>query len=1094
MAGTTKHTLIATFQENILAQSVECKESDFAAMDGGAFFIGADNRNILIELLARKQAAGDYKMGLVPTIADKTIFFADVDHVPADFQPHSFLSLVAHHFNDLATDKVKEVNLNDIFVFKREDSARYHIYIPSSFGEVSKAVREAIYRAVNGNYAGNIIDEGARTIRIEGFEKYDRATKQFIAGSRYLPTGAAKDLKGFDLLDNVWLNPRGWDEQDEAILDDLLNDNDEEKSPSLDVVNAKIPADIEERIKTSYAEIAHILLGFPIISIRRLAGGQSTFMLDKSAAGRTCKIAGRVHARNNTYLCYYAEKRSLYQKCFSKKCTGKPPALIYKIPVNKAAFQEHDLPTADDASLADYFVKWNPLLAVEKNNKTYIWYMYNEAVGYWKKSQQAVVMQMLMKPFKAWLKAKFDAAIDKTDGDEDLIRAAGAVDTMLKTVRYLKAVAECVRWKLASDDKIEWNANPAYTVFPNGVLQLDKRDEARGTLYYFGRTKPEEYVNNSHCMKLPFNCPPVCNDGHYIEQANELMDDWIKLVQPEADDRCLLLMFLALVLKAINYKKMILNIGHSGDNAKSSFFEMVVYLLGSYGLTGDKCLIVKVKKDRVSKASLNKARFVLFEEPDAGKQLDVEFIKDLVGGAVESVGRFNFSNKNTVQLHCKTVLNANTMTSVQLESAIMNRLLFLAWTTQFTTDNDLIDPEKRIYKADEKFKTAAYWESVNDGFIWLLLNHYRMFELNDNKLRITAKQKRRTKAELLDNDLFIKWFQQNFVYLADTPSNRKIFVTQEEILAEFKLLAPAQQQQIIGRRNYASTKFIKDMVQIHSALKACYVKKITNWRLTLLERSAVKNVNGQNGQYQLHVLIRFIKRAEFESRPALKRADLADFEAKGKDEANLNDDNIGDDDYIEDDHVRKADGPLNEDYLLDSNLFFTYLDPACSKVVTDVAEQARALSIDVDDGVLVFKNDDIMNEDGVMVYNNEANAVLMNENGDNKGGNGNLINIDGEANDGEANDDLMNENSDNRRGNGNLMNVDGQANGGKANDLMNGNTDDRKDNSDDEIEEEAGVKDQAAKPKVNKRKRKKVKVTYKNSQYNGAAKKRRKKN
>ena len=485
----------------------------------------------------------------------------------------------------------------------------------------------------------------------------------------------------------AWLNSRGWEDEDETVLTGLLNDNNEEKHQSIndtnvplpegsvDIKNKMITEEMETRIKTNYAEMAHVLLKYPVISIRRLSGA-ATFMLDKSDAGRTCKIAGRIHTSNNTYLCYYKDKRALYQKCFSSSCTDKPAVLIYKIDATKkAVIKRPELPTPDDASIAEYFIKCNPLLAIEKEGKEHIGYVYDEDLGYWKTSPQALIMKMIMIPFKQWVKENFDKVIQEgKDDQDDLIKTAGDVDIMLRTVRTIKSIAECVRWQLASDTKIEWNSNPNYTVFPNGVLQVDKRDEANPDLYYFGKTKPKEYINNAKCMKLPFNCPPVCNDAHYIKQAEALLRDCVKLVQPEADDRCLLLMFLGLVLKAINYKKKILNIGHSGDNAKSSHFEMTVYLLGSYGLTGNKCLIVKVKKDRVTKASVNKVRFALFEEPDASKALDVETIKDLVGGAVESKGRFNFSNDNTIKLHCKTVLNANTMTSVQLESAIMNRL------------------------------------------------------------------------------------------------------------------------------------------------------------------------------------------------------------------------------------------------------------------------------------------------------------------------------------------------------------------------------------------------------------------------------------
>ena len=54
-------------------------------------------------------------------------------------------------------------------------------------------------------------------------------------------------------------------------------------------------------------------------------------------------------------------------------------------------------------------------------------------------------------------------------------------------------------------------------------------------------------------------------------------------------------MFNSLSFKALNYKKMILNIGAfgHGNNAKSSTFEMLIHSLGSYVLTEDERLIVK---------------------------------------------------------------------------------------------------------------------------------------------------------------------------------------------------------------------------------------------------------------------------------------------------------------------------------------------------------------------------------------------------------------------------------------------------------------------------------------------------------------------
>ena len=1103
MAGTTKAKLLTIFQENILARSEETKQSDFAAMDVGAFFIGAGNRDILIDFLAQQQAAGDYKLGLVPTIADKTIFFADIDQVPPYFDFDLFLALVVDQFNILVANTLEVATVDDVLVFKREDAAKYHIYIPGVFGKVSKAVRQRIWKEVNDTYLDPIIDEAAHTIRIEGFEKYCKETKQFIAGSRYLPMGDTQALTGTDLFKAVWLNPRGWSEKDQTVVDGTIdkavagndkdNDEEEEKAESvdptrdgsLDIVKHKVAPEIERRIKSNYSEIAHILLQYPITSIRRLSGGQSTFMLDKSVEGRTCKIANRVHTKNNTYLWYYQKKQALYQKCFSSSCTNKAPALIHQMKTDRAAMKQYDLPTPDDASVAEYFLKWNPLLAVERKDKKNIWYVYEEKVGYWRKSASDVIMRMMMMEFRQWISDKFDAAIKEADvADEELLRNASAVDGMLNTVRTLRSIAESVRWQLARDDKIEWNTNPCYTVFPNGVLQVDKRDEANPELYYFGKTKPEEYVNNSKCMKLAFNCPPLCTDGHYIDQAKEIIEEWIKKIQPVAEDKRLLLTYLSLILEAINYKKMILNIGYSGDNAKSSFFEMGVHLCGSYALIGDKCLLVKGKKDRVSKAQLNELRLVLFEEPDPSKGFDVEFAKDLVGGATETVGRFNFSNDNHIKLHCKTVLNANTMTTVQLESAIMNRLLYLAWTSQFVKKDELVDEERRVYKADPKFKTKAYWESVNDGFIWLLLNHYRLYELNGCELQVSTRQAKRTKAELLENDLFISWFKENFVYLADTPANRTKFVTQQEVLAQFKLLPPKQQQQIIGQRNYAPAKYVKDMMHVHSAFKACFRIKITNWRLSAEERKepAAKNKTGPNCQYQSNALVRFVTRAEFEATETLVAADLATLpeeEAKSNFFAN-----------------QQQAEEINDDYIYSSDMFFEYMRPVFEDPdediafdVENVAELTGSMSLDIDESRLMTGNNgavgnlsdenygqrrpSLMSYSGAAMQDRVTDNVL-NENDDNGGNSDNVLMIvDEAADDDEAIGNLLTGNNENKEGNDNVdAGADAEAGADSGADATN--------------DGKASVKDQAAKPMVSRRKRK-ISIVYKKSKYGGSA-------
>ena len=138
--------------------------------------------------------------------------------------------------------------------------------------------------------------------------------------------------------------------------------------------------------------------------------------------------------------------------------------------------------------------------------------------------------------------------------------------------------------------------------------------------------------------------------------------------------------------------------------------------------------------------------------------------------------------------------------------------------------------------------------------------------------------------------------------------------------------------------------------------------------------------------------------------------------------------------------------------------------------------------------------DNLLNDNDLMMADIGANDNLMNDNNDNRGGNGNLMVVDTDTGaDAGANGSLMSDNNDNKGGNGNLMMVD----------VYSADTDDGADagaGSDSTNDQDAGVKDQADKPKVGRRrsKRRKVKVTYKNSKYgsgcdqDGLARKKRK--
>ena len=55
---------------------------------------------------------------------------------------------------------------------------------------------------------------------------------------------------------------------------------------------------------------------------------------------------------------------------------------------------------------------------------------------------------------------------------------------------------------------------------------------------------------------------------------------------------------------------------------------------------------------------------------------------------------------------------------------------------------------------------------------------------------ISHEQRARTRRELLESDLFIKWFESNFSVLTNADEHRKKFTSQPEIVDQFNLLQP----------------------------------------------------------------------------------------------------------------------------------------------------------------------------------------------------------------------------------------------------------------------------------------------------------------
>ena len=162
---------------------------------------------------------------------------------------------------------------------------------------------------------------------------------------------------------------------------------------------------------------------------------------------------------------------------------------------------------------------------------------------------------------------------------------------------------------------------------------------------------------------------------------------------------------------------------------------------------------------------------------------------------------------------------------------------------------------------------------MNDGFIWLLLNHMRSFEANGYKLSTTQEQIARTKRnyskmiyslfgsmQIIHIYVIQKVIGRNLLPWKKSFSNSSYYHQQNKLQLK-------EEEKIMIQLNFCG-----DIIRNHSALYDFYKEKMTNYRISLQQRvlPEAKNKCGSNCQYVRKVLRRFVSKPEAQSLAAIE--------------------------------------------------------------------------------------------------------------------------------------------------------------------------------------------------------------------------------
>ena len=116
-----------------------------------------------------------------------------------------------------------------------------------------------------------------------------------------------------------------------------------------------------------------------------------------------------------------------------------------------------------------------------------------------------------------------------------------------------------------------------------------------------------------------------------------------------------------------------------------------------------------------------------------------------------------------IKLHNKLIINVNNLPGLDADEATQDRLIVFDWKTKFVEYEHEVDEENRMFLANDKYASKAYWKQAAPQLVNLLLRHYKTFKDNKRRLEIPESIQEYTRKFCEGNDPFMKWFNQNFI-------------------------------------------------------------------------------------------------------------------------------------------------------------------------------------------------------------------------------------------------------------------------------------------------------------------------------------------
>ena len=266
--------------------------------------------------------------------------------------------------------------------------------------------------------------------------------------------------------------------------------------------------------------------------------------------------------------------------------------------------------------------------------------------------------------------------------------------------------------------------------------------------------KPEDYV--SMTTRYDWREP--------TEEETHIMSKLIELVMPIETEREAYLQILSTALSGKCLEKFIIFNG-SGGNGKGMINDLLLLALGDYAMIGNNGILFEQSKtgSNPEKANLHKKRVVIFREPPEKNRFENSIIKELTGGgSISARGLYESICEKELNLTLIVECNKRPLFREEPTDADARRIVDLLFRSSFVSNDELLDNDKYIYKANTDFKTKKFQEQHKFALLKILMNTYHKYKHTNGDLVLPPSVIERSARYLELSCNIVQWFRDNY--------------------------------------------------------------------------------------------------------------------------------------------------------------------------------------------------------------------------------------------------------------------------------------------------------------------------------------------